>query len=106
MSLVVEESTTFDGRLVSRLTHIGNGQGLFETFAEDGTTVLTSETVDNVVDPTSVVVEPVGQPVVNPEIMATRMREAFDSVATGSLTTTKLKLAMQAAIDAIGEQNE
>lgn len=40
--------------------------------------------------------------VLTPEEIATRMREAFDSVAIGSLTVTKLKLAMEAAINAIG----
>lgn len=94
---IIEETISLDGVLINRTFSNGDGTGLWEAYDETGS-IIDSEILSGLPIPEVI---PVGVSLTNEEI-SVRMREAFDSVATGSLTTTKLKLAMQAAIDSIG----
>lgn len=91
--MIQEHVTTFEGKIVEKILDHGDGTGIKEKYDEYGNVVETVE-LNNLPTPYVAPSES--------EEMAIRMREAFDAAASGSLTVTKLKLAMQAAIDAIG----
>ncbi len=94
---IIEETFSLEGVLVNRTFSNDDGTGLWEAYDETGA-VVDSEILSGLPIPEVI---PEIASLTNAEI-SLRMREAFDSVATGSLTVSKLKLAMQAAIDALG----
>ena len=103
--MIQEHITMFEGKMVEKVLDNGDGTGIKEKYDIFGNVIETIE-LNNL--PLPYVESPESEPEEIPLTTeaALRMREAFDAIATGSLTVTKLKQAMQAAIDAIGEQNE
>ena len=100
MNQLIEENRRLDGTLESEIIFFGDGLGVHNHYDETGTNLIKVDHLTNMEEPVE------SPPVVlalTPEEITTKMRTAFDQVATGTLTVTKLKQAMQAAIDAIGD---
>jgi len=94
---LIEETRRLDGTLAGRTYSRNDGTGYWEEYDEEEILINTVEVFNLPIKELEVATV-----ALTPEEISVKMREAFDSVATGTLTVSKLKQAILAAIDSIG----